>query len=80
MLEVEREMTEKEIGRTMLALFEGLHGREFFSPIVENEAVRTLQLIQNVLNDEGKSDFECVEEIAAILWEAGIPTSRHDFD
>ena len=80
MLEVEREMTEKEIGRTMLALFEGLHGREFFSPIVENEAVRTLQLIQNVLNDEGKSDFECVEEIVAILWDAGISTDRHDFD
>ncbi|MBP3521755.1 MAG: hypothetical protein J6J87_10490, partial [Oscillospiraceae bacterium] len=79
-LEVEREMTEKEIGRTMLALFEGLHGREFFSPIVENEAVRTLQLIQNVLNDEGKSDFECVEEIVAILWDAGISTDRHDFD
>lgn len=79
MLEVEREMTEKEIGRTMLALFEGLHGREFFSPIVENEAVRTLQLIQDLLNDEEKSDFECVEEIVNILWEAGISTSRHDF-
>lgn len=80
MLEVEREMTEKEIGRTMLALFEGLHGREFFSPIVENEAVRTLQLIQNVLNDEGKSDFECVEEIVNILWEAGISTTRCEIE
>lgn len=80
MYEVEREMTEKEIGRTMLALFEGLHGKDFFSSIVENEAVRTLQLVQNVLNDQGKSDFECVEEISRILWDAGIPTNRREIE
>lgn len=80
MLEVEREMTEKEIGRTMLALFEGLHGREFFSPIVENEAVRALQAIRDVLNREEKSDFECVEEIVNILWEAGISTNRCEIE
>lgn len=79
MFQVERELVEKEIGRTMLALFEGLHGQEFFSPLAESNAVRTLQLIQDLLNDEEKSDFECVEEIVNILWEAGISTSRHDF-
>lgn len=79
MFQVERELVEKEIGRTMLALFEGLHGQEFFSPIVENEAVCALQAIRDVLNREEKSDFECVEEIVNILWEAGISTSRHDF-
>ena len=63
----------------MLALFKGLHGRDFFDILAERDAIHTLQLIHNVLDDERNTDFECVEEITRLLWEAGISTNRHDF-
>ena len=79
MLEVEKEMAEKELGRLALAVLEGLHGTDFLNPIVGSEAISTLQEIRDVLNNEHLSDFECIEEIVNILWLAGITTSRHDF-
>ena len=79
MLEVEREIAEKELGRLALALLEGIHGGDYLHPIVGNEAVFTLQAIKDIVDHEGRSDFDCVEEIVQILWQAGIATSRHDF-
>ena len=79
MYEVEKELAEKELGRLALAILEGLHGTDFLNPIVGNDAVGALQLIRQVLDDERKSDFECVEDIVDILWRAGIHTNRHDF-
>lgn len=79
MLEIEREMAERELGRLALAVIEGLHGTDVLTPIVGNEALFTLQKIQDILNNEHNSDFECVEEIVDALWHAGITTDRHDF-
>ena len=79
MYEVERNIAEKELGRVALALLEGIHGADYLHPIVGNEAVFTLQAIKDILDNERKSDFDCVEEIVRILWQAGIPTNRHDF-
>lgn len=79
MLKIEKEIAEKELGRLALAMLEGLHGTEFLSPVVGNEALCTLQRIRDILDDERRSDFECIEEIVNILWYAGIATSRHDF-
>ena len=79
MHEIEKEIAEKELGRLILSLLKGLHGTDFLYPIVENEAVSALQHIKDILDDEGMSDFDCVEEIVRILWRAGISTDRHDF-
>lgn len=79
MHEVEREIAEKELGRLALAILEGLHGTDVLDPIVENKAIVALQSIREVLDDESRSDFDCVEEIVNILWHAGVTTSRHDF-
>ena len=79
MFEIEREIAEKELGRLALVILEGLHGTDVLDPIVENKAIVTLQSIREVLDDESRSDFDCVEEIVNILWRAGISTNRHDF-
>ena len=79
MYEIGREMAEKELGRLALVILEGLHGTDTLDPIVENKAIVTLQSIREVLDDESRSDFDCVEEIVQILWCAGISTNRHDF-
>ena len=79
MFDVEREIAEKELGRLALSVLEGLHGTDFLTPIVWNDAIGTLQEIKNTLNKGYLSDFECIEEIVDILWRAGITTNRHDF-
>ena len=79
MYKVAREIAEKELGRLALAVLEGLHDADYWGPAVTSEAIGTLQKIQDVLNNESLSDFECVEEIVVILGCAGITTSRHDF-
>lgn len=79
MFEVERQIAEKELGRVALMMLEGLHGTDYLHPIIGNEAVCALQAIRNTLDNEHLSDFECIEEIVAILWNMGIATNRHDF-
>lgn len=72
-------MMERELGRLVLELLEERGTAASAYPAAEQRALETVQAIQAVLDDEGRSDFDCVEEIAGILERAGAPTSRHDF-
>lgn len=76
---VGRDLVEKELGRTALAMLESLHGKNCVIPAVETEAIRLLEAIRSVLDNENLSDFDCIEEIVDILWHAGIVSNRHDF-
>lgn len=79
MYEVEKELVARELGQLALGILEGIYGSHILEPIAENEAVRILQHIQILLNDEGLDDFQCVEEIIATFESSGLSTSRHDF-
>lgn len=48
----------------------------------ESRALRALEGIRRILNDDALEDPECfqrIESILAALEEAGISTARHDF-
>lgn len=79
MYDVGKELMAKELGQLALGILEGIHGSDLLDPILGNEAVRILQSIQDVLNDEALDDFQCVEEIVSIFEGSGLSTSRHDF-
>lgn len=74
-----RELWEKELGRVALAAIEGIHGSDFLKAVVQNDAAVLLQAIQDILDNESLSDFNCVEEIVCLFERAGISTARHDF-
>ena len=49
---------------------------------VDSEAIRVLQKIRELLNDETLDDPNCFYRIDAIVqtfWNAGITVERHDF-
>ena len=49
---------------------------------MESSAVRTLEHIRHILNDDTVDDPECFHRIEAIvraMEDGGIPTVRHDF-
>lgn len=79
MYDVEKEIAEKELGRLAMVILEGVHGTDFLNPVIGNEAILTLQCIRDILEDESKSDFACIEDIVEALWRAGISTTRHNF-
>lgn len=78
-MSVDRELWEKELGRIALAAMDGIHGAGVFESVIEHDAIVILQAIQDILNSEDLSDFNCVEEIVSLLERAGISTTRHDF-
>ncbi len=76
--EVSRAIAEREVGRMVLKILEGLKGSDYFEPNMEITAIRTLQRIQIAMDDEDLSGFDCVNVIADILACVGINTWRHD--
>ncbi len=76
---VERELLAMELGRLSLGILEGIHGSDFLDAAADHHAIRILQDIQDILNNEQLSDFCCVEEIVSLLERSGISTTRHDF-
>ncbi|MCL2702582.1 MAG: hypothetical protein FWE91_03120 [Defluviitaleaceae bacterium] len=48
--------------------------------IVEMKAYKTLQKIKNIIENDGFSDFECIEEIVCVFERIGSGGgNRHDF-
>lgn len=76
---VGRDLVERELGRTALTMLESLYGKNCVIPAVESEAIRLLEAIRSVLDNENLSDFDCIEEIVKILQRDGVLTNRHDF-
>lgn len=78
-MHVARELMAMELGRLSLGILEGIYGSEFLDMTADHHAIRILQDIQNILNNERLTDFCCVEEIVSLLERSGISTTRHDF-
>lgn len=74
-----RELIERELGHRMLELLDEQSRAELLVPAAEQRALGIVRAIQSVLDDGGRTDFDCVEEIVRILERAGVSTSRHDF-
>lgn len=78
-MEAIQALMEHELGHTLLELL-GEHSlTELVVPAAEQRALGIVRNIQAVLDDESRSDFDCIEEIVCILEKAGVSTSRHDF-
>ena len=71
-------LMERELGRLVLELA-GERDAALLLQAAEQRALDIVRDIQAVLDDPGRSDFECVEEITDILARAGIPTARNDY-
>ncbi len=47
--------------------------------IANDICCRTLMEIQNILDDDTLSDFECIEKIVCKMEDVNLQTGRHDF-
>lgn len=74
-----QELLEQELGRCMLEILGEQFKAESLVSAAEQRALGVVQAIQSVLDDQTKSDFDCVEEIVCILHRAGVSTFRHDY-
>lgn len=75
---VSREALEKAIGEIALFAVEDQKNLDLTVKLAKSKALRTLQKIQDILNNGDLNDGECVEGIAAVLHHAGFSTRRHD--
>ncbi len=78
-MEIERELWARELGWIALSAVEAICKPNFYEIVVKSEALKLLEGIRKILDDEELNDFECVEEIVSLLQHANISTSRHDF-
>lgn len=78
-MDVSRELLSRELGQIALAALDGLVATDIQNRLAEQDSVRILQKIQDILNDESLDDFSCVEGIVLLFEEYGLSTFRHDF-
>lgn len=77
-LSVREELLAQAIGREALKYMD----RENLAQEADSEAIKILQEIQTVLDDDALDDPECfdrIERIVTAFHRHGIPTLRHDF-
>lgn len=72
-------LIERELGHLVMELLGERVTAELLAAAAEERALGVVRDIQAVLDDPGRSDFACVEEITGILARAGVATGRHDF-
>ncbi len=73
-----KELLAQQLGQLLLENAGNVSTEELASN-VSREAAEILEQIVVILDDDGLEDFECIEEIVALLTEKGISTTRHDF-
>ena len=78
-MSISRELAEKALGSLALKLITDIYTSEQFSFITDGLAIRALQDIQDVLNQEELTDFVCIEKIVSIFENYGLSCDRHDF-
>lgn len=76
---VSEELAARALGRLAIKLLNDVYQSDYFSVVTDGLATKALQEIQDILNKENLTDFECIEEIVLIFERYGISTSRHDF-
>ncbi len=78
-MSVNKELSAKALGEFALQMITDYFTSDHFVFITDGMAVRALQEIQDAVNEETLTDFECIEEIIAIFDRYGLNNSRHDF-
>lgn len=80
--QVHEELIADAIGTLVMRHLRGETIPKEIAEAMESKAVRTLEHIRHILNDDSVDDPECFQRIEAILTaleEAGIFTTRHDW-
>lgn len=78
-MDICRELLSRQLGQIALAALDGLVATDIQNRLAEQDSVRILQKIQDILNNESLDDFACVEDIVLLFEAYGLSTSRHDF-
>lgn len=78
-MSVEQDLFVRELGQVALDALQGVYRSKVVDRLVESDAVRVLQAVQDILDDGDLSDFDCVEKLVCLFEDNGISTSRHDF-
>lgn len=76
---VSEELAANALGELALKFVRDIYTSDRFIYVTDGMAVRALQDIQDILNNENLTDFQCVEEIVLIFEHYNLSTSRHDF-
>ncbi len=76
---VSEELAAHALGDFALNLVRDIYTSDQFAFITDGLAVRALQEIQDVLDKEELTDFECIDKIVGIFYRYNLNTSRHDF-
>lgn len=80
--QVHEELIASAIGTLVMQHLRGETIPKEIAEAMESKAVRTLEEIRRILNDDGVEDPECFRRIEAIVCameDGGIHTNRHDF-
>ena len=78
-MDISKEALESALGEIALLAVEEQKNLNLAVRLAKDKSVRTLQKIQDILDNEDLNDEECVEEIVSVLHHAGFSTFRHDF-
>ena len=79
---IQEELVVQAIGEEALGHLKQIWTLEWLAQAVEGQALKVLEDIRRVLNDENSDNPECFRRVQAIvntLEANGIYTSRHDF-
>lgn len=78
-MDISREALEIALGGIALRAVEEQRNQDLALELAKENAVQTLQKIQDILEDQDLNDEECVEEIVVVFHDAGFTTFRHDY-
>lgn len=78
-MDISREALESALGGIALQAIEEQKNQDLALELAKENAVQTLQKIQDILENQDLSDEECVEEIVVVFHDAGFTTFRHDY-
>lgn len=76
---ISHESLERALGIIALKAVEEQKNQDLALELAKENAVQTLQKIQDILENYDLSDEECVEEIVVVFHDAGFTTFRHDY-